>query len=1529
MKKRALSFFLAILLVFSCFPFSVSAETSDLQTAKNAAQKFADGDPMSVAHRAAWRVAPENSLLAIEAAIDMGVDVVELDVAMTKDNVVVLSHDSKVTRCISGDETGLISSYTWEELRSMAVLEGQGGDDVASSYLLTAEDALLLNSLPNYAEHCGTAVSGSTIPLARLDDALDLIDGRCMVNLDKCFDEDNETDPALFAACYVAFREADMLDHVFFKHSVGEDYMNACYAAAATAWNSKTGESITTAEVKAGILYVYVTSSAGTDKLQSILDNGHNLVMVEICIADDVADAQMRKTLEPWCREKGVAMFVNTMWSGLCSTKPDTQTTWSEMLQRGYQLIQTDRPMELAQYLNTLGQTRQAGALLEAEHFNSFSYDTNYRLTVAEPVDASGNKYVEKIGNGDWVSYENIEFDGSEALFAVSAQGLADHGTLTVYLDEISPDKVIASIPFNRSGAYDLYSGALAETVTGSHTIYLAVSGTPNQDLLSVDSFTFADAITGQAAISPVAVATTPGTAPRMPATVSVTADGQTYGLPVRWEQIQASQYAEEGNFAVLGYVAQLDTYITATVTVQAVTAAVSEAGLQLWLDASEDVTVEDGTVTRWASQVGTYEATLRTGAPTLVSNAAGTGSGVYFNGASALDIALGENFWNGKTDFTVLFFSAPETTTQAGSGATYGQRKAMLYFPQEADWGSAYFSGSQNEVVFRVGSGERDDYGAVYVRDMPIGSMYTATAMRKDGLENSIFVDGQQVWAGRSAAESAKYVSSEGYIGLGKYDEYFQGTVCEILIYDRALSDAEILSVQAYMAEKYADTVSSVADVSVQCEVGSLPALPETVQVTYTNGQPVQMGIVWNTLLPGACDQAGTFCVSGTLANGEAISAEVTVTAAVTDEKVEIPTESILFWMSAQEGVYANENGEVVRWESKIGEAEATPENGHATLTEDGVVFQNSTLKMTDLPNDSFNGLEGATIVAYVKPETALTTGNGKSNSYNSQRNTLFYVEETSQGNGSVYLGVYTDTVSCRIGKGTNDYGINPDANGSMRDPISDYTTTAVLWDSESYQIDVDGSAFAEKYDAEAVSANNKNVVYLGRGKADKNKNVSYWNGTVCELMFFDKKLSEDELDAVYAYLAETYEQSPEGVPSDGLLFWMDASDGVSTDETGKVTSWASKVGDFVANAEDGTVTINANASNQQKGLVFNGSSSMTMQTPNGTFNGLTGATIIAYAQANTKMAGKTSEQSVQRTQSQRYSLFYIGESGGYNGSVFLGVYTNNVTARLGTGNSKNMGFYETFRTATTDYTTTAVRWDAATCSYDVDVDGQDYGAISIENPGAATKNNDSLVLFGRGKTPSAGKTYWDGTVCEILFYNRTLTDAELEAVYAYLNDKYISSDIPVDGVYLKEYGQQLALGVGETYELTAAALPANATNAELVWSSSNESVASVENGTVTVHGLGLATIYVETADGGYCAYCTVLVEESSTGLLWQDIQTIRAWAGRQNSANYANWGLMAAALEDTNSVTAQSTQDELCEAYDSLREAYLSLET
>ena len=52
-------------------------------------------------HRGARALWPENTLPAFEYAIDQGVDCLELDMAVTKDNVVVVSHDPRLNPVIA------------------------------------------------------------------------------------------------------------------------------------------------------------------------------------------------------------------------------------------------------------------------------------------------------------------------------------------------------------------------------------------------------------------------------------------------------------------------------------------------------------------------------------------------------------------------------------------------------------------------------------------------------------------------------------------------------------------------------------------------------------------------------------------------------------------------------------------------------------------------------------------------------------------------------------------------------------------------------------------------------------------------------------------------------------------------------------------------------------------------------------------------------------------------------------------------------------------------------------------------------------------------------------------------------------------------------------------------------------------------------------------------------------------------------------------------------------------------------------
>ena len=104
---------------------------------------------------------------------------------------------------------------------------------------------------------------------------------------------------------------------------------------------------------------------------------------------------------------------------------------------------------------------------------------------------------------------------------------------------------------------------------------------------------------------------------------------------------------------------------------------------------------------------------------------------------------------------------------------------------------------------------------------------------------------------------------------------------------------------------------------------------------------------------------------------------------------------------------------------------------------------------------------------------------------------------------------------------------------------------------------------------------------------------------------------------------------------------------------------------------------------------------------------------------------------------------------------------------------------------------------------------------------------------------------------------------------------------EVPVTGVELNK--DKCSLVEGENETLKAIVLPENATNKELVWSSSDESIAVVDaSGKVTALRAGTATVIVLTADGAKSASCEVTVESA---LPREGSRTVLVYVAADNS--------------------------------------------
>jgi glycerophosphoryl diester phosphodiesterase len=80
-----------------------------------------NGFPQAIAHRGFRATQPENTMLAFSAAVAAGAHALETDMHLTKDGVVVLSHDPTMKRCFGKDVK--IIDETWEDLKELKTLK--------------------------------------------------------------------------------------------------------------------------------------------------------------------------------------------------------------------------------------------------------------------------------------------------------------------------------------------------------------------------------------------------------------------------------------------------------------------------------------------------------------------------------------------------------------------------------------------------------------------------------------------------------------------------------------------------------------------------------------------------------------------------------------------------------------------------------------------------------------------------------------------------------------------------------------------------------------------------------------------------------------------------------------------------------------------------------------------------------------------------------------------------------------------------------------------------------------------------------------------------------------------------------------------------------------------------------------------------------------------------------------------------------------------------------------------------------------
>lgn len=259
-----------------------------------------------VSHRGDWRNYPENSIPAIESVIRMGVDMMELDLKMTKDSVLVLCHDWTLDRTTTGH--GLVSDYTYQELLQFDLKRGHG-----------------------------ISIPGLKIPT--LKQALEVCKDRITVNVDQGY---QYYDQVLEIA-----EELGVADQLLIKSG-----------------NLWTDVQAKLAEHPHNLMYMPVVTLDGSEwskrLFESYISEETPQLAYELCFNElnDEARETINRVLA-----SGSKVWVNTIWASLCGGYDDDRafdsdnpaSVYDTILNLGTSIIQTDRPEFLIRYLETKG----------------------------------------------------------------------------------------------------------------------------------------------------------------------------------------------------------------------------------------------------------------------------------------------------------------------------------------------------------------------------------------------------------------------------------------------------------------------------------------------------------------------------------------------------------------------------------------------------------------------------------------------------------------------------------------------------------------------------------------------------------------------------------------------------------------------------------------------------------------------------------------------------------------------------------------------------------------------------------------------------------------------------------------------------------------------------------------------------------------------------------------------------------------------------------------------------------------------
>ena len=304
--KRLVSCILAIpALLWGCAGPKTAAPEYPTHAAKIVAEIH---DPASkyvvvASHRGDWRNYPENSIPAIESVIRMGVDIMELDLKLTKDSVLVLCHDHTIDRTTTG--RGRVCDITY--------------DSIQRCFLRTAHGVRTPRKMPTLRE------------------ALEVCKDRIVVNIDQGYE--------FYDMALKISEELGVTEQMLIKGKRPAEVVAAKFAA-----------------YPHNMMYmpvIDILKPQGRELFEEYRKSEKQPLAYEVCWDEYTPEVEacMKRIVDG-----GSKLWVNSLWPSLCgglnddrAFRGETEEVYGRLLDMGATIIQTDRPELLIRYLESKG----------------------------------------------------------------------------------------------------------------------------------------------------------------------------------------------------------------------------------------------------------------------------------------------------------------------------------------------------------------------------------------------------------------------------------------------------------------------------------------------------------------------------------------------------------------------------------------------------------------------------------------------------------------------------------------------------------------------------------------------------------------------------------------------------------------------------------------------------------------------------------------------------------------------------------------------------------------------------------------------------------------------------------------------------------------------------------------------------------------------------------------------------------------------------------------------------------------------